>query len=152
VASRVSRDCSVGCPQPKRSHNNRHSAGDSRRYNLRCSVRSLSAPFRTLSQRMSRAVDSDDLALIWPIFNTRNQTRPDWILTHINPFLAIAFVAAQKVIEKPRLPETLQSAVWHLRRRMALSDKNSVQVALQSFHPLAELHRLTDADKEMNVI
>src|SRR5205823_6574642 len=59
-----------------------------------------------------RPVDYDDLSGILPVVCVSDQSRANWILPDVIPFLRVAFIAAQKMIEKPPLPD------WRFRSWM----------------------------------
>ena len=52
----------------------------------------------------SRAIDVNDFALVRPIFPAVNQACTNWISADIFPFLRVAFIVAQHVIEESFLP------------------------------------------------
>ena len=84
------------------------------------------------------AIDADDLAGVWPILGTRDEAGPDRILADVIPFSRVGLIAAQQMIEKPRLPERSQRLARQSNRLVACSQKNAVKAALQSFDPLTK--------------
>jgi hypothetical protein len=44
------------------------------------------------------------LPKIRPVLRSRNESRPDWIVPHMIPFLGVGFPAAQEVIAESLLP------------------------------------------------
>ena len=50
------------------------------------------------------AIDHNHLALIWPFIRILDQTSTDRIFVNAFPFLRVAFITTQDVIEETRLP------------------------------------------------
>ena len=88
------------------------------------------------------AIDEHDLAGIRPVIGFRYQPSAKRILPNVIPFLSVAFITAQKMIEKAALPDR-QRACWHNMFRDSL---------FQPSYPWAELKIVGSADKKMNVI
>ena len=84
------------------------------------------------------AINADDLAGVCPILGTRDEAGPDRILADVIPFSRVGLIAAQQMIEKPRLPERSQGLDRQCHRLAACSQKNVVKAALQPFHPLTD--------------
>ncbi len=62
-----------------------------------------------------RTVDVNDLSLVRPIFRATHQACAHRVFAHIFPFLRVAFVSAQHVIEESFLPNLYVSSRQHNR-------------------------------------
>jgi hypothetical protein len=69
-----------------------------------------------------------------------NQARANWIFDNVFPFLAVAFVMANEMIEKPALP--MWAPCGNYGRQCSLEDAN----------PLVEREIIMPGDKQMDVI
>ena len=87
-------------------------------------------------------IDEHDLSGVWPVLRIGYQTSANRILSDVNPFLTVAFITAQKVIEKAALPDR-RCACWHNMFRESL---------FQPSYPGAKLKIVGSADEKMNVI
>ncbi len=91
----------------------------------------------------SRTVDIDDLALIRPIFPAVNQACTNWISADIFPFLRVAFIVAQHVIEESFLPNLC--VLSRPTRRFG-------QRLFQHSNPSAQNKSWSAADKQMDMV
>jgi hypothetical protein len=59
-----------------------------------------------LPLQKSRSIDHDDFSLVWPVIRVLHEAGPNRIISNVVPLLCVAFVAAEDVIKKSRLPKT----------------------------------------------
>jgi hypothetical protein len=127
--------CSVRCPQRSSSGFETRSADDSGHYS-------------------SRSINSDDLASVWPVFGSTNESGAHRILEYIFPFRGVTLVAPQQMVVEPRLPERGKYLTSYLHRLLSHGDQNTIKFTLHSFNPLAQRPSAPNSkgDKQMNVI
>ena len=118
-----------------------------------CSVRCPQRISRAANAN-SCAIDPNNFAREWPIVCTSDQARSDGILTHVIPFRGVAFVAAQQVIERSRLPERGQFLAGNAGRLAPVLHKGRFEMSLQSFDPIAQSQSAAEpkAYKQMDVV
>jgi len=51
------------------------------------------------------AINDYNFALIWPFTHVPNESRSDWVFSHVIPFFIIALIRAKNMIEKAGLPK-----------------------------------------------
>jgi hypothetical protein len=78
-----------------------------------------------------------------PIIGILNELRADWIVTHVIPFLCVAFVAAQHVVEESTLPDWVRAFV---------ADNRLLEALLEHSRPSSQFEIVRSTDEQMNVI
>src|SRR5207247_9096513 len=90
-----------------------------------------------------RPVDCDDLPGMRPVVCVSDQSRANWILPDVIPFLRVAFIAAHKMIDKPPLPN------WSFRSWML---DLLCEVLFQHADPASQLEVICSTDDLLQVI
>ena len=106
------------------------------------------------SHHSLRSIDSRDLTRIRPFFGATNESSAHRILEHILPLCSVAFIAAQKMIVKARLPEGTEFLTGPRRRFPSDREQNAIEVTFQSLSPRTQSRSASnpEARKQMNVI
>jgi hypothetical protein len=106
------------------------------------------------SHHSLRSIDSRDLTRIRPFFGATNESSAHRILEHILPLSGVAFIAAQKMIVKARLPEGTKLLTVSLRRFASDREQNTIEFTFQSLDPRTQSRSTSNpkTGKQMNVI
>ena len=98
---------------------------------------------RTAKRLQSGAIDCDYFAGVGPIIGSCHKPCTDRILPHVVPFLRVALVTPQNVIEESTLPDWVCARGPHDALRETLFQKTD---------PASQLKVVRPADEQMNVI
>jgi hypothetical protein len=138
MISRLGRCCSARCPQ-----------------RIRLGVATCCPPSaETADATASHAVDDRDFAGVRPILRLPNKSCAHGILVHVVPFLAVTFIATEKMIVESGLPKRSENLSGNAWLFAITAHQDFVEATFQAFHPIAQLRFASraEADKQVNVV
>ena len=91
----------------------------------------------------SCTIDPDYFAGVGPIVCVRHQAGADWIIAHVIPFLRVALVTSQNMIEASAFPDWVSAPSAHNALRKTLFQKPN---------PTSQFKVIGPADEKVNVI
>src|SRR6266404_6564554 len=90
------------------------------------SLRCATACRGTRAATTLRAINMNDLALVWPVFRDLNQSGAHGILANVLPFLCVAFIASHYMIKKSGLPKGAWLLLWKCLRHRSLQSLDPI--------------------------